>query len=167
MENVNYLGEGWGIIFISFSVFLLKPFRNFWFFLTTSLCTIVPSLLTQWIKYQVDAPRPISVFGKETWLRHLDNWALLHNNSFPSGHTTGAFSLMCFLACAIHLRYRYLGLLFFVLALMVGYARVYLAAHFFLDVYVGSIIGTLLSFIVCILVYRYKEHHLQKRITKS
>ncbi len=166
MESANYLGEGWGIVLIGLSVFLLKPFRNVWFFLTTALCTILPALITQLIKHQVAAPRPISVFGHESWLRHLDEWALLHNNSFPSGHTTGAFSLMCFLSCAIVFRHRALGLVFFVVALSVAYARVYLAAHFFLDVYVGSIIGTGVSFLVSILVFRYKEHRHQKKIVQ-
>jgi membrane-associated phospholipid phosphatase len=31
---------------------------------------------------------------------------------------------------------------------MVGYARIYLAQHFFADVYFGSILGTLISILV-------------------
>jgi membrane-associated phospholipid phosphatase len=68
--------------------------------------------------------------------------------SFPSGHTTGAFCLFCFLAILLPPRYKPLGLVCFLVALAVGWSRMYLAAHFFLDVYVGSILATV--FVVCV-----------------
>jgi membrane-associated phospholipid phosphatase len=39
-------------------------------------------------------------------------------------------------------------LFYFILALLVGYSRIYLGHHFFKDVYVGSIIGFITSLIV-------------------
>jgi membrane-associated phospholipid phosphatase len=67
----------------------------------------------------------------------------LLRHSFPSGHTCAAFSLFTFLSLLASARYQPLGLLFFILAALVGYTRMYLAAHFFADVYAGSILGTI------------------------
>ncbi|RYZ48512.1 MAG: phosphatase PAP2 family protein, partial [Sphingobacteriales bacterium] len=52
-------------------------------------------------------------------------------------------------------RYRWLAVVFFVLAMAVGYSRIYLAAHFFIDVYVGSIIGVVFTILVVMLMRRY------------
>ncbi len=59
------------------------------------------------------------------------------NNSFPSGHTTTAFSL--FLLSCLLLPYTYFWLIGFTAALLAGYSRVYLAQHFPLDVGAGMI----------------------------
>jgi membrane-associated phospholipid phosphatase len=156
MELLNRLGEGWVITLLALCFFLLKPFRNSWFFMAAALSNILPALLTQLIKYQIDAPRPMSLYDGQPWVHHLAHWDLLHNNSFPSGHTTGAFSLMCLLACVMPRRLRFLGILFFILALSVAYARVYLAAHFFLDIYIGSIIGAMSAFMIMLVVFYFK-----------
>ena len=115
------------------------------------------SIFTQVIKNPIAAPRPQAVYEGQDFLRLLSHWDVLRNDSFPSGHTTGAFSFMCILAFVLPVRYRFWGLLLFCLALMVGYARVYLAAHFFIDIYVGSIIGTVFSFAIATLMYYFKE----------
>jgi membrane-associated phospholipid phosphatase len=156
-ETVNHFGEAWLLIIVGFAFFLLKPYRNIWFFVTTILCSTLPSIFTQVIKNPIAAPRPQAVYEGQDFLRLLSHWDVLRNDSFPSGHTTGAFSFMCILAFVLPVRYRFWGLLLFCLALMVGYARVYLAAHFFIDIYVGSIIGTVFSFAIATLMYYFKE----------
>jgi membrane-associated phospholipid phosphatase len=45
---------------------------------------------------------------------------------------------------------------------MVGYSRMYVAAHFFADVYVGSILGVSFTLLVIALMRRY-EHLFFKR----
>lgn len=57
------------------------------------------------------------------------------SNSFPSGHTTTAFSL--FLLATLVLPYRYFWIPGIAMALLAGYSRVYLAQHFPLDVGAG------------------------------
>jgi membrane-associated phospholipid phosphatase len=156
MEQASRMGEGWWIALFGFVFFLFKPFRNPWFFFGAILCTVIPSLVTQLIKFYIGAPRPLKVYGHLQWIHHLHNWPALYQNSFPSGHTTGAFSFFAFLSCMLPSKYNYWAILFFALALATGYSRVYLAAHFFVDVYVGSIIGTSLSFAVCMLLFYFK-----------
>ena len=53
-----------------------------------------------------------------------------------------------FLLFSIFVKNRFLSFLFFVMALMVGYSRMYLGQHFFADVYGGAIIGTFLTLII-------------------
>ncbi|HQS25051.1 MAG: hypothetical protein B7Y11_09540 [Sphingobacteriia bacterium 24-36-13] len=67
------------------------------------------------------------------------------NNSFPSGHTTTAFSL--FLLGCLLLPYTYFWLIGFTAALLAGYSRIYLAQHFPLDVGGGIICAYITVFL--------------------
>jgi membrane-associated phospholipid phosphatase len=64
-------------------------------------------------------------------------------NSFPSGHTTAAFSLYTLLALLLG-RKQY-GWVWVVLATLVGLSRVYLLQHFWMDILAGAMIGTFFS----------------------
>ncbi len=69
----------------------------------------------------------------------------LSSNSFPSGHTTASFTLFCYLTLIS--ANKKLGYLFGIIAVIIGYSRVYLSQHFFEDVLAGATIGTLFTFI--------------------
>lgn len=69
---------------------------------------------------------------------HTVEGVVVHSiNSFPSGHTTTAFSL--FLLGCLLLPFTYFWLIGFTAALLASYSRVYLAQHFPLDVGAGMI----------------------------
>jgi membrane-associated phospholipid phosphatase len=59
------------------------------------------------------------------------------------------------------------GALFFVLAMGVGYSRMYLAAHFFSDVYVGSVLGTGITTIGYLLMEQVKDRMTQNKTTEA
>ena len=67
--------------------------------------------------------------------------------SFPSGHTTGAFSL----AVIIALYFPILGFITIPLACGVGISRMYIGVHYPTDVFMGVFIGTTCS----ILTYKF------------
>ncbi|RME39714.1 MAG: phosphatase PAP2 family protein, partial [Deltaproteobacteria bacterium] len=67
--------------------------------------------------------------------------------SFPSGHTMSAFALFT-LAALWGSRRAWWQVLCFVLALLVGVSRIYLAQHFLQDVVVGSVLGVVLGLAV-------------------
>ncbi|MHB1920787.1 MAG: phosphatase PAP2 family protein [Chitinophagaceae bacterium] len=139
----TFIGTGWifGIILLGLLVF--KKYRLFFLGL---LSLLVPFLVTALIKNWVDAPRPALYFHGKQRFHTVANIPIHQYLSFPSGHTTDAFSLFCFLSLVIPQK-RW-GIFFFIFSWMVAYSRMYLGQHFFLDVFAGSIIGTLFPLII-------------------
>lgn len=157
MYRSTLLGEGAAITLVLLVLLGAKPLRNWWYFTAAILSTVIPSLIVQAIKRNVGAPRPLKFFSEAEWIHRLEFWPRLMENSFPSGHTTGAFCFFTFLAFLLPAKHRVWGVLFFLLALLVAYSRIYLAVHFFADVYVGSIIGTCFTLIIITLMNRYQS----------
>ncbi len=136
----TYLGDG-----IAFGVMLvvLLIMRKWRLFLVGAGSLLFITLVVQSIKHYVNDPRPILYFQDPSIL-HIVPWIDVHSGlSFPSGHTSTAFGMFCFLALILH--NKKWGLLLCVLALSTAHSRLYLSQHFFADVYFGSIIGTLCS----------------------
>lgn len=165
MYYTTWIGEGLIISVILFLLLILVPsFRNWWYFVTALLCASLPALVSQWVKHWHNMPRPLNYFNKASWIHIMPDWPVLMKNSFPSGHTTGAFSLMCFLSLMLPAKYRAWGLLLFCVALMVAYSRLYLAAHFFEDVYAGSIIGGSVTLLIYTIMKHYQPYFSNKKL---
>ncbi|MCD6063458.1 MAG: phosphatase family protein [Flavipsychrobacter sp.] len=148
MTYVTRMGEGAFIIIVLLLLLGLTSFRNWWFVITAFFSNVIPAAFVQAVKSGINAPRPLNYYKEAPWIHISPDWPVYMERSFPSGHTTGAFCLFCFLAILLPPRYKPLGLVCFLVALAVGWSRMYLAAHFFLDVYVGSILATV--FVVCV-----------------
>ena len=157
MYYTTWLGEGWFIVILMLLLFAITRFRNLWFFITASLCSLIPLAIQQGLKEYFKAPRPRSYFHDPSVMHFLSTWPSLINNSFPSGHSEGAFSFFCFASLLLPEKNRKVGLLFFLLAVSVCYSRIYLTAHFFADVYAGSIIGATVTTLVYSVMYLYKD----------
>ena len=123
----------------------LPSLRTKWFFFTAIVCNVIPLFIQQLLKRIFHHPRPLNYFDwaghKADWIHYLPTWPELLRNSFPSGHSQGAFSFFCLLTFLLPKKYKHIGIVFFFAALSVCYSRLYLAAHFFADIYTGSIIG--------------------------
>jgi membrane-associated phospholipid phosphatase len=156
MYYATWMGEGLTITLLLLALLFIPALRNWRYMLVALLCVGLPSLITQVIKQLNDLPRPINYFHHAAWIHFSPAWGeeLMHN-SFPSGHTTGAFGMFSLLSMLLPYKHRAYGLLFFLLALAVAYSRMYLAAHFFRDVYVGSILGSLTSLLVYTIINKY------------
>jgi len=59
-----------------------------------------------------------------------------------------------------------LKLLLFIVALLVGYSRVYLSQHFFIDITAGSVFGTLTILIFWFWFERFNKNWLDYSILK-
>lgn len=145
VHMITHMGEGGFIIVTLLMWFAFATLRNWWYLVAAVVCNILPSLVIQSVKRMFHAPRPLRYFHEASWIHIEHGWDRLYQDSFPSGHSAGAFSLFCFLSMLLPQKYRAWGLLFFALGMSVCYSRMYLAAHFFEDVYAGSVIGTLVT----------------------
>lgn len=155
MYSLTHLGQAEVVIPVLLLLLFLPRYRNWWYLVVATVCNIVPMLVQQGMKAWFDELRPLKYFNDAPWIHKLPHWPSLYHHSFPSGHTEGAFSFLCFLSLLLYRTHRHWALLFFVLALMVGYSRMYLAAHFFADVYVGSIVGVVVTTICYALMTEY------------
>lgn len=143
MTGITYLGDGISFAVVLVCMLVTRKFKPFLIGLTSVL---LMTLVVQTVKHMADAPRPMLYFQEAAFL-HTVKWVSVHyHNSWPSGHSACAFALFSYLSLIDNNKRR--GLLLIGLALVAAYSRIYLAQHFFADIYIGSIIGALASFVV-------------------
>jgi len=133
----TFLGDGVTATLLSI-ILLVVNFRQF---LIVSVANIASAAVTQLLKHTLfsDVYRPKKFFEGIYDLYFVPGVENYLYNSFPSGHSTCAFSLYCtFALLAKKSSYKFL---FFLLALLAGFSRVYLSQHFLQDVLAGSLIG--------------------------
>jgi membrane-associated phospholipid phosphatase len=160
MVYITMMGEGYFGVSIMLLLLTQRNYRNHHYFFAAIFCNAVPAIMVQLIKAYYNTPRPMAVYNKAKWIHILPNWEVLMENSFPSGHTSAAFCLFAFLSMLLTEQYKKFGLLFFLFAFLVAYSRLYLAAHFFLDVYVSSLIAVSFATAVMYLIKTNKKYKL-------
>lgn len=164
----NGFGE-W--IFASVVVGALMIFANYASGLAAALAWVLAGSFTQVLKQLVfeDVVRPARFFHGLQELYFVPGVKVHEHFSFPSGHTTVAFALCCVLALSV--KNRAWGLFFLVMGAIAGLSRIYLAQHFLVDTFFGSLVGVITGIIVYTLVQRYladKPHHvLHRNVLKS
>lgn len=161
----TYMGQGEVIVPVLLLLMVIPKYRNLEYFSMAVIVSIIPFFIQQGLKSYFDHPRPLNYFNHAAWIHFSPEWPELMYKSFPSGHSEGAFSFFCFLSLLLQPRYARFGYVFFVLALFVCYSRMYLAAHFFADTYIGSIIGAVTTTIIFSLVTKYKHRFFRKQDT--
>lgn len=116
--------------------------------LWTGISALAASGITQLLKNTVflGEPRPKLFFVHLSPLRLVPGVENYLYDSFPSGHTTVAFAFYFCLVFFVKNNFLKSGL--FLFALLIGYSRIYLSQHFLGDVFAGSMIGTITSFII-------------------
>lgn len=144
------LGYGWAFLILSLIAILFK-YQHFFVVIYAALFqTIIVQVLKKVIFSNII--RPYKYFQEigVVDIHLVEGVKVYSNHSFPSGHTATAFCVFTLLLLIIDKKY--LGPLFLFMAILVGYSRIYLVQHFFIDVYVGSIIGVLSAFMAYWLV---------------
>ena len=161
-KQLTYLGDG--TIYLLILAILL--FYNYRWSIIFTCAVLISGILVIVGKNSLfpDTYRPTKYFELyQNYQLHLVKGVDLHSlHSFPSGHTTTAFTIFVMLALLV--RNNALKFLCFLLAFLVGYSRVYLSQHFLIDVFTGSIIGT-----GCVLMFwhyfdRFDQSWLEKSI---
>jgi len=142
---VTYLGDGAFFVIICIILLIYNRRMGILAFASFALSSLV-SLFLKTVVFD-GSPRPLRFFEHSLSEYHLIEGLDIHSyNSFPSGHTISAFALFGLLAFLDRRKGR--GWVYFLIAALTGYSRVYLFQHFVEDVFVGSIIGTGASMLV-------------------
>lgn len=133
---------------------LLLFVRDMRSFLMMGFGTGLSALAVQLLKHQVfpHMHRPGKFregLGDMLWVEGVE---LNSHFSFPSGHATAAFS-MC-LALAVILGRPRWGIAMALVAAILSFSRVYLSQHFTQDILAGAALGTLVTFLVYLWLYR-------------
>jgi len=134
-----YTEVGGSIPYITAGILLFYRYRLAVFVLITQFASGIFSIF---VKQTWNEARPIKYFSENYPNIELHQVAGVHLHSFhsfPSGHTITAFAF--FMALSFFTKKPSLHFLYFILAFLVGYSRVYLSQHFAIDVLVGSLIG--------------------------
>ena len=141
MRAITYLGNGWVVYWatlLSLYLWGRRPFRQSLGALVLSQA--IPGAVVIALKRLVNRPRPIVALASRIAAgtahvvvlgRHLTAY------SFPSGHTETAFALAVALTYFVPKK----RAVFYTLAALVGFSRVYNGEHFPLDVICGALIG--------------------------
>lgn len=159
-EYWTYLGDG--IIWVPLFAYVLLYKREFFVAVLASL--IICTVLTHFFKRVVfpDDFRPIVVLGDR--IHTIAGVKMNRLNSFPSGHTSTAFTLALLLAYLVK---RNFWVYFFpIIAFFVGYSRIYLAQHFVTDVFAGMLVGIVSSYL-SLLVYEWYRKRKQREKLKA
>jgi membrane-associated phospholipid phosphatase len=147
-KYVTNFGNGFFAVFIILAILLFINYRNLFIGIVAFILSGLVCQLIKNIPY-FSALRPAKEFGPQI-LHFVDGVKLNYFHSFPSGHTTSAFAVFMFLAFIF--KNKYLQVLFAVTACLVGYSRVYLSQHFFIDVAFGVVLG-ITSFLVSYTIF--------------
>ena len=159
-EYFTYLGDG--MIWIPLLVYVFLYQKDFLF--TVIAAFVICTLLTQFSKWVIfaDALRPLGLLKNQ--VRMVPGVEVHSTSSFPSGHTSIAFTyalLMAFL-----LKRNFWTFFFPLVAFFVGYSRVYLAQHFVTDVFAGIIVG-MASALLALLMYEQFKRRKKKSIAEE
>jgi membrane-associated phospholipid phosphatase len=157
-----FTNVGDGVFYVAVTLALL--FVRFRWALLSFVCFAVTSLAAQIGKHLIFTghPRPFRYFAEHSGfppLHIVEGVVMGTLKSFPSGHSTSAFSV--FLVLTFIVKDKRWGLAFVLLAALAAYSRVYLAQHFVEDVFAGSILGTGLTLALLAGLTGYLARHPQ------
>ncbi len=115
---------------------------------------LLTGLVVQILKNYIfpDARRPFLYFQNPDILHQVKDVNIHIHNSFPSGHTASAFVL--FFSLSLLTYKKYLQIIFFIMAALVSYSRVYLSQHFVEDIWAGSAIAILITTLLYFIIFR-------------
>lgn len=139
-KNITHLGDGLFVVFMA----LILWWKNRTISKKIGLAYLFVSIICSVLKHFVfkGMPRPIEHFKDiQSKINMIEGFQPNHLNTFPSGHTAAAFGLFTILALGNKNPWHQ-GI-FAILAIIIGFSRVYLFEHFLRDVLAGAMIGCL------------------------
>ncbi len=163
----TFLGQGEYIaLFLALLLLIYPSLRTKEFLVELFLLIVMLPLLNQGLKFYYNCPRPLTVYG-EASVYTVGMLKSAYYKSFPSGHTLGAFSFFTMMSLLLPMSYRKWSVVFFLLPLGCAFSRIYLGQHFFLDVYVGSMIGVCVVCVVHVAMRMIKSKRIKSSVSQK
>ncbi|GFP73976.1 phosphatase PAP2 family protein [Clostridium fungisolvens] len=134
MPKLTYLGSVQFCILLS--IFAIININSPQKLLISLICS---TIICHIIKVSVCRLRPFLVI-KDLYINKIG----IDRYSFPSGHTTAAFSIatsFCFIS-------PHFSVIYISMAVIVGFSRLYLGVHYITDVFIGMLIGTVITYLL-------------------
>lgn len=159
-KYATYIGDG--VVWAIFAIIIL--WKNRIKLPITFAAIIISTLIAHYIKghFLPINYRPVEALPNYKNVIHtIAGVEINYGGSFPSGHTTQAFT-MYFLLCIL-MNKKWIFSVGFLLALLVGYSRVYQAQHFPIDI-AGGIFVAMVTVWICLWMQIKFE---QKRAAKK
>jgi len=142
--NITHLGDG-TIPFIMVLILLRFSLREaLTFLIITLILIVIVTVLKRGIFPEFD--RPLKYFGSSVYIYVINGYSPPHLYTFPSGHSTTAYSIFLYLSFLS--RNNWLKLSLFLLAFTISYSRIYLSAHFPADAVAGSLIAVSITVLI-------------------
>ncbi len=159
----TYLGDG---VMALLTVIILLTIK-YRYALIAGIANLVSAAITQALKLFIysDSLRPKKFFEGVHDIYLVPGVENHLYNSFPSGHSTCAFAL--YFSLSLFVKKPVLKSLFFIVALLAGYSRIYLSQHFFEDVYAGSLIGLSTTIVVYYFVRKNEQKWMEGSLVSS
>ena len=139
MFVLTQLGNGYFLLPLVIAGLLIFDRKNALRVIVVSIIAILfGGIIVHILKELVQRPRPLAESLFEAININVCGRKLCGENSFPSGHSQIAFSIAAVLS-----GYYKKWLLFYLLAFLVAFSRVYIGVHYPFDIIAGSMIGYL------------------------
>ncbi len=139
MFVLTQLGNGYFLLPLVIAGLLIFDRKNALRVIVVSIIAILfGGIIVHILKELVQRPRPLAESLFEAININVCGRKLCGENSFPSGHSQIAFSIAAVLS-----GYYKKWLLFYLLAFLVAFSRVYIGVHYPFDIIAGSVIGYL------------------------
>lgn len=131
---VRYLGTGWVLIAVLPLAIIYRKCKV----RPLIIAVVVETIIVQVLKHTIVQPRPAAMLTHVHLLQHV------HKGSFPSGDAAIAFAIAFTM---LRGEKPWVKAAWIVYGLVIMYERMYLGAHFPLDVTAGAVIGILCAYL--------------------
>ncbi len=158
----TYLGDG--LILIPVLLFLL--FKSYVWAGFFALFTVIEAILVQLVLkkgFFAHLDRPSAYIENFNELHQVAEVHMHGLHTFPSGHTQTIFLVIVFLAIAIQKKSNILNVVLLLIAIITALSRVYLLQHFFVDIWVGALIGISIPVITIYLLQRFHKFPMSEK----
>ncbi len=152
MFVLTQLGNGYFLLPLVISGLLIFDRKNALKVIGISIIAILfGGIIVHILKELVQRPRPLAEPLFEAININVCGRGLCGKNSFPSGHSQAAFSI----AAVLSGYYKKRWLLFYLLAGLTAFSRVYIGVHYPFDIVAGGTIGYIFAKLALLISQRF------------